>query len=226
MALRAVCDAVCEITGLEPELRNPTMCCWTGARSAACLRKADTGRTSWNGMVIGIGVNVNARAEDFAPEIRDRAGSLLISSGRAVDRARLLRRILERLDDCYLAAEGRLVPTLGMRKSRGFAPSPAGGRESPPAPHNYIVLCLEEMQDVLHPHCPSPARRETGSVLEPIYSQNKSAPVHKGKHYAGSPARSAIRTPIAKACRRTSGKCSSRCRFLSVSEKRSAMYLE
>ena len=61
---------------------------------------------------IGIGVNVNARAEDFAPEIRDRAGSLLISSGRAVDRARLLRRILERLDDCYLAAEGRLVPTL------------------------------------------------------------------------------------------------------------------
>ena len=62
--------------------------------------------------VCGIGVNVNARAEDFAPEIRDRAGSLLISSGRAVDRARLLRRILERLDDCYLAAEGRLVPTL------------------------------------------------------------------------------------------------------------------
>ena len=111
-ALRAVCDAVCEITGLEPELKEPNDVLLDGRKICGVLAESGHRADELEWMVIGIGVNVNARAEDFAPEIRDRAGSLLISSGRAVDRARLLRRILERLDDCYLAAEGRLVPTL------------------------------------------------------------------------------------------------------------------
>jgi BirA family biotin operon repressor/biotin-[acetyl-CoA-carboxylase] ligase len=52
-------------------------------------------------LVIGIGVNVHQRTEDFPPELRATATSLAIA-GRAADRLALLARItaeLDRLDD-------------------------------------------------------------------------------------------------------------------------------
>ena len=110
MALAAVCDAVRELTGLKPEIKTPNDVLLNGRKICGVLVESGHRADELEWMVIGVGVNVNARAEDFAPEIRDRAGSLLTASGRAVDRVELLRRILERLDECYLAAEGRLTP--------------------------------------------------------------------------------------------------------------------
>ena len=110
MALAAVCDAVRELTGLKPEIKTPNDVLLNGRKICGVLVESGHRADELEWMVIGVGVNVNARAEDFAPEIRDRAGSLLTASGRAVDRAELLRRILPRLDECYLAAEGRLTP--------------------------------------------------------------------------------------------------------------------
>jgi BirA family biotin operon repressor/biotin-[acetyl-CoA-carboxylase] ligase len=53
-------------------------------------------REGWN--AVGIGLNVNQRAEDFPPELRGTAGSLAMCTGHEWDRAQLLGDILRALD--------------------------------------------------------------------------------------------------------------------------------
>lgn len=110
MAQLSVCDAVRRVTGLEPVPKDPNDVLLNGRKICGVLAESGHRADELEWLVIGIGVNVNAREEDFAPEIRHKAGSLLIASGAPVERAALLRAILERLDEAYLAAEGRLAP--------------------------------------------------------------------------------------------------------------------
>lgn len=67
MALRAVCDAVCEITGLEPELKEPNDVLLDGRKICGVLAESGHRADELEWMVIGIGVNVNARAGGFCP---------------------------------------------------------------------------------------------------------------------------------------------------------------
>ena len=64
-------------------------------------------------VIAGIGVNLNSAPEDFPPELREKAGSLAMASGRAVDRSRFTARLLgcvetwlDRLDREGFAAVG------------------------------------------------------------------------------------------------------------------------
>jgi BirA family transcriptional regulator, biotin operon repressor / biotin---[acetyl-CoA-carboxylase] ligase len=52
-------------------------------------------------VVVGLGINVNHRDEDFPPDLLPRAGSMRLSAGRLVDRTETLTRILIRLDEAY-----------------------------------------------------------------------------------------------------------------------------
>jgi len=52
-------------------------------------------------MVLGLGINVNHRAEDFSPEVLDRATSVLIETGAVADRTSLLAAILEGFERRY-----------------------------------------------------------------------------------------------------------------------------
>lgn len=52
-------------------------------------------------VVIGMGLNVNERREDFPAEIADEAISLRIAVGRELDRGRILSRILESFERLY-----------------------------------------------------------------------------------------------------------------------------
>ena len=53
------------------------------------------------GAVIGIGLNVNIRLDEFPDELRDSATSLRILTGGRVDRSELARALIERLDAWY-----------------------------------------------------------------------------------------------------------------------------
>lgn len=55
--------------------------------------------------VVGIGVNVSQRAADFAPELRERATSLAIASGAAMERRALLAAILAEFGRVFRSAE-------------------------------------------------------------------------------------------------------------------------
>ena len=56
--------------------------------------------------VVGIGINVRHRPEDFPPELRATAASILMATGRAPERGDVLERVLTTLDDrvCALRA--------------------------------------------------------------------------------------------------------------------------
>ncbi|MCR5155352.1 MAG: biotin--[acetyl-CoA-carboxylase] ligase family protein, partial [Butyrivibrio sp.] len=50
-------------------------------------------------VVIGVGINVNMKHEDFAESIRDVAGSLLTGTGLKVDRSLVVARVMERFEE-------------------------------------------------------------------------------------------------------------------------------
>jgi BirA family biotin operon repressor/biotin-[acetyl-CoA-carboxylase] ligase len=52
-------------------------------------------------VVVGIGVNLNARAEDFPPEVRAVATSIALTTGGRVDRERFAARLIDALDARY-----------------------------------------------------------------------------------------------------------------------------
>jgi BirA family biotin operon repressor/biotin-[acetyl-CoA-carboxylase] ligase len=57
-------------------------------------------------VVVGIGVNVNATAAHFSPELDGKATSVLLERGAATDRAALAARVLARFEECYDAWAG------------------------------------------------------------------------------------------------------------------------
>ncbi len=62
-------------------------------------------------VVLGMGLNVNERPRDFPSELRERATSLRIESGRSQARGEILVRILNELEGCYdLWCESGLSP--------------------------------------------------------------------------------------------------------------------
>jgi BirA family biotin operon repressor/biotin-[acetyl-CoA-carboxylase] ligase len=57
--------------------------------------------------IVGIGVNVNHRAEDFSEELRARAISLAMASDREIDRHQFAIALLRNLDRSYRDAFAR-----------------------------------------------------------------------------------------------------------------------
>lgn len=94
----AMCDAVEESTGLRPGIK------WTndlvsGKRKLGGIL-TELGLTP-KGMVdyaiIGIGINCCQQEQDFAPEIRDIAGSLAMVTGQDIDRPKVAASMMEQL---------------------------------------------------------------------------------------------------------------------------------
>jgi BirA family biotin operon repressor/biotin-[acetyl-CoA-carboxylase] ligase len=102
VASRACADAIAALTGLEPELKFPNDVLVGGRKVAGILAEAREER-----VVLGIGVNVNLPAERLPQEVDLPATSLLVETGRELDRAELLVELLERLErryDAWLSA--------------------------------------------------------------------------------------------------------------------------
>ncbi len=64
------------------------------------LETGSTGSTL-NYVIIGIGINVNTDISSFTQEVRSTATSIKDEKGVSLKRIRLIRRLLERLDDWY-----------------------------------------------------------------------------------------------------------------------------
>jgi len=73
------------------------------------------------GTVIGIGLNVNLRPEDFPEELRETATSLQAVVGRTIDRSELVRLILRQLDRAYDSSIRRGPDDLGSLYERRSA---------------------------------------------------------------------------------------------------------
>jgi BirA family biotin operon repressor/biotin-[acetyl-CoA-carboxylase] ligase len=96
VAARACAETIAALTGLEPALKFPNDVLVGGRKVAGILAEARDGR-----VVLGIGINVNVPADDLPADVDQPATSLLVETGRELDRAELLAELLERLERRY-----------------------------------------------------------------------------------------------------------------------------
>jgi BirA family biotin operon repressor/biotin-[acetyl-CoA-carboxylase] ligase len=96
VAGEAVAAALRAETGVEATLRHPNDVVVAGRKLVGVLPEAQTGR-----VVLGIGVNVNQRADELPAETAKLPTSLNVELGREFERAPLLAAILHELELGY-----------------------------------------------------------------------------------------------------------------------------
>lgn len=111
----AVCSAVEQVCGIRPQIKWTNDLVLGGKKLCGILTEmsleGESGRLQY--LVIGIGVNVLYGPEDFPPEVRPMATSLLQELGRPVSRPALAAAEIAELDKLYAALRsGRTAPYL------------------------------------------------------------------------------------------------------------------
>ena len=92
----AVAEAIADVAGIDPAIKFPNDVLVAGKKVAGILAESSEGR-----VVLGIGVNVNQRAEELPPDAQTEPTSLAIEVGDRVDRGDLIAAILLRLEGAY-----------------------------------------------------------------------------------------------------------------------------
>lgn len=121
MAGVAVCRAVERICGASPGLKWPNDPVLEGKKLCGILTElsleGETGRVQ--DLVLGIGINVSQRPEDFTPEVREIATSLAQALGRPVSRPALAAEVIREIDRLYgTLAAGETAPYLAEYRRR------------------------------------------------------------------------------------------------------------
>jgi BirA family biotin operon repressor/biotin-[acetyl-CoA-carboxylase] ligase len=94
----AACETVAEWCAAAIKWPNDVLV--DGRKVVGILTEMD-GNGPQRVVIPGIGVNLNAALEDFPAELRDKAGSIRLATGHAVDRARFAARLLNNLEVRY-----------------------------------------------------------------------------------------------------------------------------
>jgi BirA family transcriptional regulator, biotin operon repressor / biotin---[acetyl-CoA-carboxylase] ligase len=92
----AAADAIAAVAGVRPEVQFPNDLLIGGRKVAGILAEARDDR-----VVLGIGINVNVADDELPVNVDTPATSLLVETGRLIDRARLLAALLEQLEARY-----------------------------------------------------------------------------------------------------------------------------
>ncbi|NPV79592.1 MAG: biotin--[acetyl-CoA-carboxylase] ligase [Firmicutes bacterium] len=96
---------------LPAEIKWPNDIMLYGRKICGILAETRNGTGSIEFIVLGIGVNVNQDGDDFPPDLKESAGSLLMAAGHPFDRISVLQSILTRLETWY-----------DIWQERGFSP--------------------------------------------------------------------------------------------------------
>lgn len=108
VAALAACEAIEKTTRCTPTLRWPNDIVVNRRKLGGVLAESRPltapGAAARRAIVIGIGLNCHQQQEQLEPDLREKATSLRIESGRAVDRGALAAAVVSRLD-AYCAQE-------------------------------------------------------------------------------------------------------------------------
>lgn len=99
----AVCRALEKHEGISPEIKWVNDILLNGKKICGILCESSVSENGADFAVIGIGLNVITRTEDFPPPIREIAGSLFSESGKIIERGKLISDIIAELDAMYSA---------------------------------------------------------------------------------------------------------------------------
>jgi BirA family biotin operon repressor/biotin-[acetyl-CoA-carboxylase] ligase len=99
----AAARALSGISGLECFIKWPNDIFFRGKKLAGILAEMEGGGSRVAFIILGIGVNVNWRREDFPPDLRQTATSLVAESGEEVRRAAVAVGLFRELEKEYTA---------------------------------------------------------------------------------------------------------------------------
>lgn len=99
----AVCNAVERVCGARPGLKWPNDPVLGGKKVCGILSELVTDGKGGLCLVVGIGINVAQRREDFTPEVAEMAASLEMILEKPVSRPAVAAALLEELDRAYEA---------------------------------------------------------------------------------------------------------------------------
>ena len=105
LAGMAACGAVERVCGVRPGLKWPNDPVLNGKKVCGILTELVTDGKGDLCLVVGIGINVAQRREDFTPEVAEMAASLEMLLKKPVSRPALAAALLEELDRAYEALE-------------------------------------------------------------------------------------------------------------------------
>lgn len=97
----AVARAVESVTRLEPQIKWPNDILVNGYKVAGLLNEMSSETDTIHFVVLGIGVNLNMKREQFPEGLRHPASSLMLESGDCVNRVEFTRALLTALDSLY-----------------------------------------------------------------------------------------------------------------------------
>jgi len=97
----AVAEAIESTTAANCRIKWPNDVLIGGKKVAGILTEIHSEMDAVNFIVLGIGINVNTPRESFPEELRERATSLFIETGRSLSRVTLLQACLERIEAHY-----------------------------------------------------------------------------------------------------------------------------
>src|SRR6478672_4553316 len=100
-AIEAIAHAIRIEFGLVPAIKLPNDVQLNGQKVAGVLVEMRAQEKTPHLAVVGIGINVNQRRDDFPAELQDRAISLAMALGRQVDRQNFAVALLRNLDLTY-----------------------------------------------------------------------------------------------------------------------------
>jgi BirA family biotin operon repressor/biotin-[acetyl-CoA-carboxylase] ligase len=86
---------------LQPTVKWPNDILLQGAKVAGLLNEMSSETDQVHYVVLGIGVNLNMRPEQFPDDLRYPATSLLMASGQIVSRLEFTRTLLHEIDVLY-----------------------------------------------------------------------------------------------------------------------------
>lgn len=112
-AAAAMCEAVETAMGFRPGIKWTNDLVYGKRKLGGILTELMfTPQGQLDSAIVGIGLNCCQEARDFAPEIRDIAGSLAMVSGKTVDRSRVAAAMLDalhRMDACLLTQKEEML---------------------------------------------------------------------------------------------------------------------
>ncbi|WP_455715917.1 biotin--[acetyl-CoA-carboxylase] ligase [Anaerosporobacter sp.] len=99
VAALALNDAITNLTGLEAKIKWPNDIVVNKKKVCGILTELSAEVDYINHIVVGIGINVGTR--DFKEELKDKATSLLLESGKSINRTELIAKAMEYFEGYY-----------------------------------------------------------------------------------------------------------------------------
>ncbi len=173
MAAVSVASALREAGGVDARIKWPNDVLVGRRKIAGILGEVRGSEPRIRELVVGMGVNVNHVSGDFPPDLRERATSLRIETGRPAGRAPILAFLLEGFERRY----GRMLRQGGseiLREWESLSSVPRGGWLVVEGPGGRVEGAMNGVDDegalLLVGAGGSPSRVPFGEIVEPPWA--------------------------------------------------------